>query len=97
MGLTTISGGFQRFFSGMREGRTVSAAPEMSPQVTAANTPAGRQTGVIAVGAAGAVAAVRQPERGSHEEEHHLGELGHRKVGGNALAAPPKWRIRWLA
>ena len=76
----------------------MSAAPEMSPQVTAANTPAGRQTGVIAVGAAGAVAAVPQPERRNHEEEHHLGQLDHRhrEAGGNAVAAPPGWQIRWL-
>ena len=80
----------------MREGRTVNAAPENSPQATAPNAPARRQAVAIAGGTAGAVAAVPQPERGSDEAEYHLGWLDHPEVGGIAPAAPPSRRMRWL-
>ncbi len=96
VGLTTISACLQRFFSGISEGRTVSAAPENSLQGTAASAPASRQAGVTAGGTAGADAAVPQPERGSDEAEHHLGRLDHPEAGGNASAAPPSGRIHWL-
>jgi hypothetical protein len=78
----------------MGQGRTVSAAPKPSLQVTAANPPADDQAGVTAGGAAGAVAAVPQLERGSDEAEHDLGQLDHPRLGG--LAAPPGRRMRWL-
>ena len=80
----------------MGKGRIVNAAPKPSLQVTAANTPAEVRAGVTAGGAAGAVAAVPQPERGSDEAEHHLGQLDHPEVGGTAPAAPPGRRMRWL-
>ena len=80
----------------MGEGRTVRAAPKPSLQVAAANPPAEARAGVTAGGTAGADAAVPQPERGSDEAEHQLGQLDHPEVGGTAPAAPPGRRMRWL-
>jgi hypothetical protein len=94
VGPSTISAPFQRFFSGMREGRTVNAEPQNSSEATAANSPARRQA--AGVTPAGAVAAVPHPERGSDEAEHHLGGVDHLEVGGTASAAPPNRRLRWL-
>ena len=82
----------------MREGRTVNAAPENSPQATAQNAPARRQAVANAGGTAGAVAAVPQPERGRDEDEAEQQlELDKPDVGGNASAAPPGGRIHWLS
>jgi hypothetical protein len=56
-----------------------------------------RPADAAAAGAAAAVAATPQHERGSDEAEHELGGLNRSEVGGRAIAAPPARRLNWLA
>lgn len=51
----------------------------------------------VAAGAAAAVTAAPQSERGSDEAEHDLGGLNHVEVGGSTLVTPPTRRLNWLA
>ncbi len=94
-GLSTISGLFQRFFSGQSKDRAVTS-PLTS---TAASAPTSRKVGRVDItgGTAVAVAAVRLPERRSHEEQQQLELRASNRGEGGASAPPIVRQVRWVA
>jgi hypothetical protein len=98
-GLSGISGQFQRFFSGRRDDRGVNWSPENKSKKTAAGAPASGTAGSADTtgGTAGAVTAVRLPERRSHEGKQQL-ELVVPSDERGGVSTPPIARvIRWLS